>query len=95
MNSKTRTRIILPALLAALSIPVQLAAQDKPDHHNGKRQSLIHSQTRALIWENGVMKDIQPDSCSSSGSQTLATFHGGIEEQRLHLIALSAGIIDG
>jgi probable HAF family extracellular repeat protein len=34
MNSKTRTRIIALALLAALTIPIQLAAQDKQDSHN-------------------------------------------------------------
>jgi probable HAF family extracellular repeat protein len=34
MNSKTWTRIIALALFAALSIPVQLAAQDKQDHHH-------------------------------------------------------------
>jgi hypothetical protein len=34
MNSKTWTRITALALFAALAIPVQLAAQAKPDHHH-------------------------------------------------------------
>ncbi|MGB9206211.1 MAG: hypothetical protein WCB94_19795 [Terriglobales bacterium] len=47
MNSKTWTRIIALALFAALTIPVQLAAQDKakPDHHQYHHYQLIDPGT--------------------------------------------------
>jgi probable HAF family extracellular repeat protein len=41
MNSTAWTRIIALALFALLAIPVQLAAQDEPDHHHYHHYQLI------------------------------------------------------
>ncbi len=69
MNSKTWTRIIALALFAALTIPVQLAAQDKQDHpHQYHHYQLIGLGTFGGPG-NGV--DIEPFQNVINGNGTV------------------------